>query len=93
MNDLVALAGSLGETPHVIECVCAEEVVRGRLERDAAQGGHPAGNRTLTLYQTLQAAAEPITLPRLVLDTGRLSVAECLTRCRAYLGRAASTAR
>lgn len=44
--DLFALAASLGETPRIIECVCAEEIARQRLEHDLASGTHPAKNRT-----------------------------------------------
>jgi adenylylsulfate kinase len=83
--DLLTLAGSLGENLRVIECVCDDGVARRRLERDLADGGHPAGNRTFALYLSLKADAEPITIPHLVLDTGRLSVAECVARCIDYL--------
>src|SRR5438067_8330450 len=57
--DLLALAGSLGEAAHIIECVCDDEVARRRLERDLANGTHPAGNRTFALYLSLKADAEP----------------------------------
>jgi hypothetical protein len=53
-------------------------VAKQRLEKDQSQGGHPAANCTFAVYQQLQESAEPITLPRLVLDTGRLSVEECV---------------
>jgi predicted kinase len=86
VQSLLALAASLGETPRIIECVCDDEVARERLERDLAGGGHPAGNRTFALYQSLKAAAEPITLPHLVLDTGRTPPEECVRRCLQYLG-------
>jgi adenylylsulfate kinase len=85
VSDLLVLAASLGEPSRVIECVCDDAVARERLERDLAQGGHPAGNRTFALYQRLKATAEPITVPRLVLDTGRLPLEECTRRCLAYL--------
>src|SRR5262249_15782836 len=39
VRSLLHLAASLGETPHIIECVCDDEVARGRLERDLAGGG------------------------------------------------------
>src|SRR5262249_28925574 len=65
---LLDLAASLGEKPWIIECVCDDEVARERLERDLAQGGHPAGNRTFGLYHSLKAAAEPIPVAHLVLD-------------------------
>ncbi len=86
VRDLLALADSVRETPFVIECVCAEEVARARLEADLARGAHPAKNRTYDLYLAVKASAEPIPFPHLVLDTGRLSVEACVGRCLAYLG-------
>jgi adenylylsulfate kinase len=83
--DLLALGSALGTPPRVIECVCDDEAARRRLEADQARGAHPAGNRTYALYLSLKAAAEPLSMPRLVLDTGRLSPDECLRRCREYL--------
>src|SRR5437764_8986344 len=87
VRSLLDLAESLGEAPHVIECVCDDAVARERLERDLARGGHPAGNRTFALYLSLKADAEPIAVPHLVVDTGRLSLAECAARCLGYLRR------
>jgi adenylylsulfate kinase len=83
--DLLALASSLGTPPRVIECVCDDDVARRRLEADRARGGHPAGNRTYALYLSLKADAEPLTVPRFVLDTGRLPLEECVRRCLGYL--------
>jgi adenylylsulfate kinase len=85
VQDLLALAASVGQAPHIIECVCANEVAKERLERDLERGDHPAANRTFALYLELRAAAEPITLRHLVLDTGKLSPGECLTRCVEFL--------
>ena len=61
-------------------------MARQRLERDLADGRHPAANRTFALYLSLKAAAEPITVPHLVLDTGRMPLDECVRRCIDYLG-------
>jgi adenylylsulfate kinase len=77
VEDLLRLAAVVGESPRIIECVCEDTVAKQRLERDQSQGGHPAANRTFALYQQLKESAEPITLPRRVLDTGPLSVEEC----------------
>src|SRR5437764_7699619 len=49
--DLLALGESLGEAPRVIECVCADDVVKKRLERDLAEGVHPDRNRTVEVYR------------------------------------------
>ncbi|MBA4063179.1 MAG: hypothetical protein C0501_05595 [Isosphaera sp.] len=83
--DLLALADAAGQPARVIECVCDEATARARLDRDAAAGGHPAGNRNGDLYAAMKAGAEPLTLPRLILDTGRLPPDECLARSLAYL--------
>jgi len=85
LRDLLALAASLNETPHIIECVCDDEIVRQRLERDLARGGHPARNRTFALYLARKAAAEPIGAPRLVLDTGKTPLEECVKRSLEYI--------
>jgi len=82
---LLALGTSLGLAPRVIECMCNDEVARERLERDQAHGGHPAGNRTFDLYQSLKAGVVPLTVPRLVLDTGRLTVEQLLEMSLEYL--------
>jgi hypothetical protein len=85
VRDLLALAESVNEVPRVIECVCADEVARWRLGDDPARCDHPAGNRTFALYRTLQAEAEPLATPRLVLDTGTTPVDECVRSCLDYL--------
>lgn len=85
VHDLMALAGTLGDSPRIIECVCADDVARQRLEQDLAEGQHPAKNRTFALYQAVKARAEPILVPHLILDTGTMAVDECVQRCLAYL--------
>jgi predicted kinase len=85
LQPLLDLAASLGQSLRVIECVCDDAVARERLEHDAARGSHPAGNRDYALYRSLKPTTQPITLPHLALDTGRLSLEECVRRCLAYL--------
>jgi len=86
VRDLLDLASSLNETPVMIECVCDDAVARDRLEQDRKLGQHPAGNRTYDLYLEVKARAEPIAVPHLILDTGRLSLDDCVARSVAYLG-------
>lgn len=86
--DLLALGREVGQEPFVVECVCDESAARERLDRDAATGLHPAGNRTGDLHAAVKATAEPLAVPRLTLDTGRLSPDEALRRALAYLRRA-----
>lgn len=83
--DLLELGRSVGQPPKVIECVCSDATARDRLDRDAATGAHLAGNRTGSLHAAVKATAEPLTVPRLTLDTGTLLPDECLARALAYL--------
>jgi hypothetical protein len=85
VNDLIQRFRSLGEPPRIIECVCSDQIAQQRLEDDLASGVHPAKNRTYALYLAVKARAEPIPLPHLVLDTGQLTVEECIQRCLLYL--------
>ena len=81
----IALADSLGAPFRAVECICADEIARARLAADHAAGTHLAGNRTPDLYTRAKAAAVPLMLPRLTLDTGTLSVEECVQRAVEYL--------
>jgi adenylylsulfate kinase len=92
VRDLLALAAPLNEAPVVIECVCDDAVARARLERDLAEGLHPARNRTFELYLALKKRSEPLSLPRLVLDTGAVPPDECVARGLRYIGRASGGA-
>ena len=83
--DLLAAAESSGDTLRVIECVCADDVAHARLTRDLAAGTHPAANRTPALYAAAKARADPLTLPRLTLDTGVLAADECVRLAVEYL--------
>jgi predicted kinase len=84
--DLLALGREVGQEPFIIECVCDEATARNRLDRDAATGTHPAGNRNGMLHTAVRATAEPLTVPRLTIDTGLLSPDEALARVWNSLG-------
>jgi len=81
------LAAELGQATRVIECVCADEIAHARLAADHAAGSHLAGNRTPDLFARAKAAAVPLEVPRLTLDTGALTLEECVRQALAYLGR------
>jgi predicted kinase len=81
VRDLLALDSAV----RVIECVCSDDVAKARLEADLARGVHPAKNRTFALYLAGKAAAEPLTIPRLTLDTGTTPLDECVSRALASL--------
>jgi len=69
IENVVAAAASLHQPWRTLECVCAEETARGRLEADATASSHPAGNRDWRLYCEVRARFEAITLPKTLIDT------------------------
>ncbi len=68
----------------VIECVCDDDTIKDRLERDVATGAHPASNRDYAMYRAAKRKSEPICRPRLVLDT-RQPPDVCVERALKYL--------
>jgi hypothetical protein len=83
--ELFALGSELKQVPKILECICEPAIARVRLDRDAATGEHPAGNRTAALHAAVSATAEPLAVTRLTLDTGCLSIDECLACALDYL--------
>ena len=73
---------ALPETPRWIECVCDDEVARQRLD---AAPDHVARNRNYDLYCAVKTAAEPLEVPRLTIDTGRVDLVEAVRRASEYL--------
>jgi predicted kinase len=67
LDRVIELAEKLDTPWRIIECVCAENVARERIERAS---WHPARNRTIELYRKIRNEFEPITRPKLVVDTG-----------------------
>lgn len=81
VTTLRRFAAELGVGLLIIECVCAADTALARLENDRLTGRHPAADRGPELYRALRGAADPITEPKLVVDTGQpvsTSVIECL---------------
>lgn len=76
VEELTQLAQRCGARLEWIECVCAPDVARARISRDARDGVHPAPNRTPELYDELRARAEELRVPRLVVDTTRAGADE-----------------
>ena len=72
----------------LVECVCADATARKRVEQD--RGKHLAGNRNLDLYLRLKAEADPIELPKLVLETDRTDLAENVRTAERYITSANS---
>jgi len=73
----IDFAEALGTPWLGIECVCSEASPRARLSEDLSEGRHPAANRTLELWESVQASFEPIEGPKVVIDTDR-PFDECL---------------
>lgn len=78
------LGAELGAPVRIVECVCAEELVRQRLEEAAAVGSHPAANRTVEMYRELRARFEQIDGPKIVIDTGQ-ELDACVCAALAFL--------
>lgn len=71
-----------GAAWRVIETECSDEAARERLA--AANTNHPAANRDFELYLSLKARREPITAPKLIVNTEH-PLEECLHACREYI--------
>jgi adenylylsulfate kinase len=68
IDNVLSAAASLHQNWRIIECVCAEAIIRRRLEEQAEVGAHPAGNRDFDLYLEVKSRFEAITLPKTVID-------------------------
>jgi len=68
----------------MLECVCAEQTAFERLAKAAAEGTHPAANRTPELYREVRRMWEPIDCARLVIDTDA-SLDSCAEQALRYL--------
>ena len=78
VRDLLALAASLNEPAHIIECVCDDAVCGSGWKRDLRAANIRPGIALMRLYLERKAAAEPIAVPHLVLDTGGTPLDECV---------------
>ena len=84
LDGVIEAAGRLNSEWRIIECVCAEESARQRLE--ASRDSHPARNRSFELYRSIRAQFQAIEVPKLVINTDqRLEV--CVAEAGAYLER------
>ncbi|MGA8618485.1 MAG: AAA family ATPase [Candidatus Sulfotelmatobacter sp.] len=84
IDNVVNAAVSLQQGWRILECVCAEEVARQRLEEQSKSGAHPAGNRDFQLYLEVRSRFEAITLPKAVIDTGE-ALETCVEKALAAL--------
>lgn len=69
IENVLAAASSLHQAWRILECICAEDTAKRRLDADAASNTHMAGNRNPRLYLEVKTRFEAITLPKTVIDT------------------------
>jgi predicted kinase len=81
---VVDFASQAGFPLKVIECVCSDASIQQRLEAGVASGQHLARNRNFAMYLEMKAKADPLTVPRLVVDTDQ-PLEDCISACLQYL--------
>jgi predicted kinase len=84
IDNVANAAAAVHQSWRILECVCAEEVARQRIEEQSASMAHPAGNRDFQLYLEVKSRFEAIALPMTVIDTGQ-PLAACVEQALAAL--------
>ena len=69
LRQVTDFADKVEQRWHVLECVCSPDTAKRRIAGDQRSGTHLAANRDVTLYEAVRARFEPITEPKLVVDT------------------------
>jgi predicted kinase len=82
MKQAARAAALIGAGLSILHLHCPESLALERIKRDRAK--HPAKNRDPLLYFLVKSYFEPITLPKLEVDTSR-SLEDCVEQCAAYL--------
>jgi predicted kinase len=85
LDPVRALARDGGARLALVECTCAPELARARLQQDVAQGAHPAGDRDPALHARLAAEAVPLPAGRLRLATDDATPETLAARVLAWL--------
>jgi predicted kinase len=67
IDTVLSAAKAAGATWKILSLTCSDDTAMARLQEKDPD--HPAGNRTIELYQRVKAAFEPIDHPKLELDT------------------------
>jgi predicted kinase len=83
IDRVMAFAAELGQSCRIIECICADECARVRLDVEP-DPKHPAHNRSFALYLEVKARFESITHPKTVIDTDQ-PPPQCLEQALAIL--------
>jgi len=84
IENVIQRANSLHQPWRILECVCSGGTAKRRLEQDAADHLHPAGNRSFELYLTVKSRFEAIVRPKTVTDTDQ-PLESCVRRALAVL--------
>jgi len=82
VNQVVRAAATIDAGLRVLHLHCPESLALERIKKD--QGKHTAKNRDPLLYFRVKSYFEPITLPKLEVDTSR-PLEECVAECVGYL--------
>jgi predicted kinase len=82
LRDVVRAATEVHADCRILLLSCPDELALERIRK--SRGEHLAGDRDADLYRQVKARFEPITLPKLYVDTSR-SLEECVEQCVAYL--------
>jgi predicted kinase len=67
IENAINAAASMRQSWRILECVCAEQIAKQRLEEQPEK--HPAANRNYQLYLEVRSRFEAITFPKTVIDT------------------------
>jgi adenylylsulfate kinase len=82
VKQVVEAVRLVGAGLSILHLYCPEELALERIKKDRDK--HPAKNRDPLLYFLVKSYFDPITLPKLDVDTSR-PLEECLQQCVAYL--------
>lgn len=82
VEQVVRAAAECGADVRTLHLHCPESLALQRISRDL--GKHVAADRDAELYFRIAAQFEPITLPKLDVDTS-LGLEECVEQCVGYL--------
>jgi predicted kinase len=82
VKQVVQAAALIGAGFSILHLHCPESLALERIKQDRAK--HPAKNRDPLLYFLVKSYFEPITLPKLDVETSQ-SLEECVEQCTAYL--------
>jgi predicted kinase len=86
INRVLKFASELAQPWTIIECTCAEESARRRLDLEP-DPAHPAHNRTFALYLEVKARFEPIAHTNTTIDTDQ-PLEQCIEQALAAINAA-----